>query len=320
MNQELYEKLKAITPEEQEILKGSHGIKKQIYTDKKDFTIVSRKMLEKGRLMDIRTHTRFVEFPRHKHDYIEIIYMCSGKTTHWINSTTKVELHEGELLFLNQHAFHAIEAAGAGDIAINFIVLPEFFDVAFSMLEGENELRNFIISSLRQDTSKSDYLQFRVKDVLPVQNLIENLIWSLLEHKSHMQKINQTTMGLLFLNLMNYTEKIKSSGQRESMLVMAMLREVEDNYKNASLTGLSAELGESVFRLSRLVKQNTGYTFKELLQIKRLQKAITLLSETSLSVSDIIAAVGYDNASYFYRIFREKYGMSPKEYRVAHKN
>lgn len=309
--------LRPVTQEEEEILKGNSKIKKQIYTDKKDFTIVSEKMLARGRLMDIRTHTRFVEFPKHKHDYIEIIYMCSGKTTHWVNDNTKIVLGQGELLFLNQHAAHAIEAADEDDIAINFIILPEFFDVAFTMLEGENELRNFLIGSLMKDTGKSDYLHFKVADVLPVQNLIENMIWSLLMQQGHGRNINQISMGLLFLHLMNYTEKIEqhSESQKESMTAMTALRYIEDNYRAASLTELATELNVSVYQLSRLIKQNTGSTFKELLQRKRLNKAVQLLSDTKLSISDIIAYVGYDNASYFFRIFKERYGVSPREYR-----
>lgn len=317
MKEELMKLLRPVTSEEEEILKGNSQIKKQIYTDKKDFTIVSEKMLARGRLMDIRTHTRFVEFPKHKHDYIEIIYMCSGQTVHLVNDSTRIVLEQGDLLFLNQHAFHAIEPAGENDIAINFMILPEFFDVAFTMLEGENELRNFIIGSLMQDTGKSDYLHFKVADVLPVQNLVENMIWSLLIQQGHGRKINQTTMGLLFLHLMNYTEKIAqhNEAQKDSMTVMTALRYIEDNYRMASLTELAGELNLSVYHLSRLVKQQTGSTFKELLQRKRLNKAVQLLTETKLSISDIIGYVGYDNASYFFRIFKERYGISPREYR-----
>lgn len=319
MNEELMELLRPVTKEEEEILNGDSKIRKQIYTDKKDFTIVSEKMLARGRLMDIRTHTRFVEFPKHRHDYIEIIYMCSGSTTHWINDDTKIVLGQGELLFLNQHASHAIEAAGENDIAINFIILPQFFDVAFSMLEGENELRNFLIGSLMKDTGKSDYLHFKVADVLPVQNLIENMLWSLLKQQSHERNINQISMGLLFLHLMNYTEKIEQHGeaQKESITAMTALRYIEDNYRTASLTELAGELHVSLYQLSRLIKQNTGSTFKELLQRKRLNKAAQLLSETRLAVSDIITYVGYDNASYFFRIFKERYGVSPREYRQS---
>ena len=43
------------------------------------------------------------------------------------------------------------------------------------------------------------------------------------------------------------------------------------------------------------------------------------VKSTTLSVGDIILMVGYENTSYFYRIFTEKYGMSPKSYRRAEK-
>ena len=54
---------------------------------------------------------------------------------------------------------------------------------------------------------------------------------------------------------------------------------------------------------------------KELLQEKRMQQAVYLLANSEIPVTDIIESIGYDNTSYFYRKFREKYGMSPKEYR-----
>lgn len=317
MNVDLLKRLREVTSEEQKILDGESGIEKGRYTDQADFTVVSKKMLEKGKLMDIRTHTRFIAFPKHRHDYIEIIYMCSGKTVHWINEETKVVLKAGDLLFLNQHASHAIEAACMEDIAINFIVLPEFFDIAFAMMEGENPLRNFIVNSLCQDTGRADYLHFMVADILPVQNLIENMVWSLLERQGSVGRINSVTMGLLFLNLMNYTDKIvqNKENQRENRLVMAALRLIEEDYRNANLTELARQMGESLYYYSRIIRRNTGNSFKELLLRKRMNKAEQLLAETQLSVSDIILAVGYDNSSYFYRAFRKRYGISPREYR-----
>ena len=43
-----------------------------------------------------------------------------------------------------------------------------------------------------------------------------------------------------------------------------------------------------------------------------------MLEKTKLSVSDIGYDVGYENLSYFHRIFKKKYGVSPKEYRVQY--
>ena len=67
--------------------------------------------------------------------------------------------------------------------------------------------------------------------------------------------------------------------------------------------------------LSAVVHRATGRTFKELLLEKRLSKAAQLLRETRLTTQDIILAVGYENTSYFYRVFRARFGVTPKEYR-----
>lgn len=317
MRKELLEKLLPITPEEQPILDGSQNVQQDLYTQSRDFVVDSKKMLEKGKLIDVRPHTRFVHFPKHRHNYIEIVYMCSGQTTHIINDTNQVVLSEGDLLFLTPNASQEILPASTEDIAINFIVLPEFFDDAFSMMDDENVLREFLVETLRQDSGSAGYIHFHVADILPVQNLIENMIWSLLNHQANRRRINQATMGLLFLNLLNYTDKINQNEPDcyEQNLVFSCLRYIEENYRNASLTELSAQHKQSIYYLSKLIKRYTGSTYKELLQTKRFHKAVELLRNTKLSISDIISYVGYDNTSYFYRIFKEKYSMSPKEYR-----
>lgn len=319
MNQSLLNTLKKITPEEQNILNGNADVEKSLYSTTKDFVIDSGKMLARGKLIDLRPNTRFVHFPKHRHNYVEIIYMCSGTTTHMINGQTEILLKCGELLFLNQNASQEILPAGEDDIAINFIILPEFFDVSFSMMRDENVLRDFLIGALRQDYSMGDYLHFEVADILPVQNLIENMIWSLVNKQPNRRYINQTTMGLLFLQLVNYTDRISQNdpAQYEQNLVFTCLKYIEENYKTASLTELAALTSLPAYQLSRFIKQYTQSTFKDLLQQKRLNQAAFLLSTTRLPVEHIIAAVGYDNTSYFHKIFRNRFLMTPRAYRCA---
>ena len=133
MHRELLRELSVITEEEQRILDGRTEIDQQIYTAKNDMVIDSNKLLQRGKLIQVRPHTRFVHFPKHTHNYIEVIYMCQGSTTHILNGN-KIVLQEGDLLFLNQNAVQEILPAGKDDIAVNFIVLPQFLDTAFSML------------------------------------------------------------------------------------------------------------------------------------------------------------------------------------------
>lgn len=317
MNHALLDKLREITPEEQAILDGRLDIQKSLYTYKKDFIIDSQLLLSKGKLIDIRPHTRFAHFPKHRHNYVEMVYMCSGSTTHIINDTDSIILNEGDLLFLNQNVTQEIEAARETDIAVNFIILPEFFDHAFSMIGQENVLRNFLISTLSQDTSLTNYLHFQAKDILPVQNLLENMIWTLIEQKTGTNTINQISMGLLFMNLSAFAENINQNypNQYEQALVFSVLKYIETHYKSGTLADIADELNQEPYYISRLLKKHTGANFKELLQQRKLQQAVYLLKQTSLTIDSIIEAIGYDNSSYFYRKFKEKYHCSPKEYR-----
>ena len=129
MTKELLDELMKVTPEEQAILDGKTQIEKGIYmsSEKKQNVIEARKLLDAGKLIQVRPHTRFVHFPAHTHDYVEMIYMCAGDTRHVIDGDDVV-LKEGEVLLLNQKAVQEIYPAGEKDIAVNFIILPEFFD------------------------------------------------------------------------------------------------------------------------------------------------------------------------------------------------
>ena len=309
--------MSVITKEEQELLSGRGEIDRTLYTEQSQLIIDSRKMLESGKLIRIRPHTRFVHFPRHRHNYVEVIYMCQGQTTHIVDNN-EVVLEEGELLFLNQNAVQEILPAGREDIAVNFIILPEFFDTTFRMMgEDENILRDFLVDCLRQEGSYGRYLHFKVADVLPVQNLVENMVWTLLNNQPSKRSINQFTMGLLLLQLVHHTDRLGAGeGDCDRQLVFQVLRYIDEHYRDGQLSQLAASLGRDVPWLSRAIKQLSGRTYKELLQTKRLNQAAFLLQTTKLPVTDICAAVGYDNTSYFHRIFRQHYDMSPREYRL----
>lgn len=316
MNQQLYEELKKITEEEKEILSGKYEIDRTRYMEGKADVIDSKKLLENGKLISVRPHTRFVHFPKHTHNYVEVIYMCSGSTTHIINED-KVVLHQGELLFLSRNATQEIWRAEEEDVAVNFIIMPEFFDQALQMIGAEeNPLRDFIVESLTGKNGNIGYLHFKVADILPIQNLVENLIWTIKNDISNKRSINQMTMGILFLQLLNHTDKVEVGKDNEDKeLLLIVLRYVEENYKSGELTELAKTLNYDLYWLSKKVKQLTEKTYTDLVQNKRLNQAAYYLVNTNMGIADIGENIGYDNLSYFHRIFKKKYGMTPKQYR-----
>ena len=313
MDPAILKKLSHVTPEEEAILNGSAVIDRSLYMDGSRDVISGDKLLPTGKMITIRPHTRFVTFPEHTHDYVEMVYMCQGQTTHTINGQ-EIALHTGELLMLGQNARQSIEAARERDIAVNFIVRPAFFSGVLSYLgEEETPLRRFIISCLTGD-NEAGYLLFRVADVLPVQNLIENLLYTLLENAPNKRGILQMTMGLLFAQLLNHTEKLRFETPEQNAVV-SVLRYVEERYRDGTLTAISEQLHYELTSLSRLIRQKTGRNYTELVQEKRLSQAAWLLRNTEKNVDEISRLVGYENISYFHRLFAARFQQSPKKYR-----
>lgn len=322
MNENLLKQLSPITDEERKILedKGS-GINRSIYYSEGNISreneIDASRLLARGKLIDIRPSTRFVHFPEHTHNFVEFVYMCEGSTTHIIDGN-KLTLKEGDLLFMNQHAHQEILPAGEHDIAVNFIILPQFFDsVLRNIGNGPSALRDFVISCLTEKDMGGNYLYFDVSGVLPIQNLMENLIWIMLSSPRDKRMLSQQTMALLFLNLMDYTDRIHMPGSSyEQSMMLRLLNYIEGEYKDAALSEFAKRNRIDIYTLGRMIRKNTGMTFTELLAQKRMRRAAYLLQHTNLAIADISVSVGYENTSYFYRLFRKTYGVSPKSYRM----
>jgi len=314
MDDQILSRLSAITQEEQRILDGETVIDRKIYMQGSHDIINSKKLLSAGKLITVRPHTRFIDFPKHTHDYVEMIYMCCGKTTHIVNGQP-VLLKSGELLLLNQSATHEVRRAETGDIAVNFIILPEFFTETLNDIgEEETPLRRFLIDCLCRQNSGAGYLHFQVAGVKYIQNLVENLLFTLLYDNSSKRRISSMTMSLLFLQLTAHTDTLSVITPVDAA-VLDLLRYADANYVSGSLADAAELLHFDVAWLSRELKRKTGKTFTQIVQEKRLAQAAFLLRNTDAKVSDISIAVGYENISFFHRLFSASFGCSPKKYR-----
>ena len=91
---------------------------------------------------------------------------------------------------------------------------------------------------------------------------------------------------------------------------------VEENLAEDISLEMAADFaGVSSFYLSKLFKEEKGETYINYVSDKRLEKSCQLLAQTDLSIKEITATIGYNDQNYYSRIFKTKYGLSPKEYR-----
>ena len=124
---------------------------------------------------------------------MEVLYVCEGSLTNIIDGK-KVIVNKGELLFLNQFTKHEILKRGRM-ILRSILWCCRSFLMCYSMAGNDNMLADFLVNVLRQDEERGEYLHFKVAEVLQIQNLLENIIYSLVNGEENRERINQTTMG-----------------------------------------------------------------------------------------------------------------------------
>lgn len=98
--------------------------------------------------------------------------------------------------------------------------------------------------------------------------------------------------------------------------VVQALQLLEDHYdRDLSLESVAAEIGISPFYLSRLLKAELGQTFVEYLTQVRMQEAMKLARTTRLTIKEIAERTGYQNPTYFCRVFKKYTGRTIGEIR-----
>jgi len=318
LNEILYNKLTALTDEEKHILNGEDSNVLH-YSTTIPITLNMSEFMEVGNKIASHVNCRFTDTGLHKHNYIEIAYMLSGSTTHMIDGKRELVLKKGEFLLLNQHALHYIKRAELEDVAINILIAPEFFDMTLEMAGINGVLTEFLINGIKTKSDGVSYLHFCVADNIPVQSAVETLLSTLYfdENNTNSKKL---ALALLLSQLMENTGRIEQKiDDDDNSLVADMLWAIETDYRNANLNNIAKENGISASSASKTIKKITGKSFKEHLVNRRLNKARDLIETTGQSIYDICLLVGYENTSYFYRLFEERFGCSPAEYRKRYK-
>jgi AraC-like DNA-binding protein len=94
-------------------------------------------------------------------------------------------------------------------------------------------------------------------------------------------------------------------------------RYLEDHYQETTLYDLIEKFGYDMNYFNRLIKNHTGMTYSHFLQNIRLEKAEMLLKTTGFTIEEIARKGGYENLTYFYKIFQEKFSLSPKDLRKS---
>ena len=318
MEKHLLEILSRESEEEVGIL-GGEMLNRKIYTGKGEFVVNEARLFGPRRTISARTHTRYTDFPEHKHNYVEMMIVLSGSITHVVDGK-ELTLSKGEVLVMNKHLCHSVRRSGKDDIGVNIIMSDRFIDGVAAELSGT------VFSSLIKENAKSDgapiYLSFTTAGHKYIENIIENLLFELTE-RGEDAGIMTGTVSILLRYLSIENDKLLKGGNatadKDEERRIQILSYVRSSYRTATLTELSERLYLTPPYLSKMTAELFGKSFKELVVDERMTRAKRAFETTELSIGDVIRSVGYENESYFHREFKKRYGATPLAVRKAAK-
>jgi AraC-like DNA-binding protein len=264
--------------------------------------------------------------PPYKHNYRELDYVMKGQFHKQIEGKDYV-FNQGDFLLINQDISHSDYLYRKKQAVLTLQLSNAFFDkstnhndMTLAGKESEAFLRRFILSGNR------DYCFIRFapslsaheKDASRIPGIFEQILDELSRPRPGGVHI---VMGyverLLSLLPLDYQVSVEWRDRKDEQKhhFEEIRRFLEERYKDVLINDLVKAFGHSIYYFSRLIKCHTGMTYSAFLQNIRLEKAELLLKTTEFQVEEIAHRVGYENLSYFYKIFTNKFKMKPSEMR-----
>ena len=238
---------------------------------------------------------------KHWHRSIEIFALFEGKLEFYVNEK-RYPLKPGEFMLVNSNEVHSITAKDQNLTVVLQIPLSAFekyyTDERFIYFSHSSRLQDEEVMKLIQDMYHT-YIQKECGYELKVQSQFYMLIYLLVT------KYRKTEVDL---ELVRHTKKLNS--------LSAITAYMKDNYtKDLSLESLAKIFGYSPTYLSRMFQKYAKTNYKVYLDQIRLEHAYKDLVNSEASIGDIAIGNGFSSSKAFSRVFKEKYGMLPSEFR-----
>ena len=267
--------------------------------------------------VSVRKHTRYNPLFVHSHSFFELIYVLTGFCMNTIEDRP-IRMEKGDLCIIAPGMPHALGVFDDDSIVLNILVRKTTFrETFFDVFQKDAELSDFFYQNYYSE-KQSKFICFHTAGNQELETLLDILFSESVCKEEYSSKVMENLMRAIFCVMLRMTpEKIfvrkLSEGQQNREQI---LRYIQTHYTDITFEELVEHFHLSESSLRRFFRQDVGRSFVELVREIRLQKACMLLQNTEMQVSDIAAQVGYESEGYFYRLFKNQYGVTPLEYRT----
>ncbi|QQX76529.1 MULTISPECIES: helix-turn-helix domain-containing protein [Aequorivita] len=231
------------------------------------------------------------------------------------NAIVASSKHNGHVLF-----FKAEEKIKVNSLEIDREKFQTKMECDINSLDDELE-------KLFKDIEASGAFYYNGNYSLNIADILNQMIDFTAENFTRKLFLEGMAYQILTHQILQYQDDKMDEGNR-TLLRSSELKQIhmassliENNISQIpTVENLAKEAGLNINKLQEGFKKLYGSTVNNYVQKKRLDAAYNLLTKTDLSISEIVNAIGLSSKSYFSKIFKEKYEISPSDFRKKHRN
>lgn len=241
----------------------------------------------------------------HKHDFIEIFYVTSGKGIHIINDNEE-EIRTGTLFFILPGIYHGFNRIIGNEFSHRDILIDfNLFQDVYRFLSNENFNKKLIPQGFKK-------LLLTDEELTVLNDLFTRYSKTMEFHENII--LGKAAIGFI-IGIM-----VKSQGTDKEHVFPEIIEQLlyKLSYNAFTQDPIQITLKEFHYNhsyLSRIFKQYTRKSMTDYINGIRIQRAETLLKYTDVPIKNIVSALGINSDSYFLKIFKEKHKISPIKYR-----
>lgn len=259
----------------------------------------------------------FTQVPLHWHEEIELIVIKKGNGYVSVDFQTNT-VTAGDIIFILPGQLHSIQQKADFTMEYeNIIFKPEL------LISEEQDLctNQFILPLIQAKHSALTFITpacFNYPDFADCIAHIDNLCST--RPKAYQLAVKGCLFHFFFLLISAQNNRDSASKRKTKSLkkLKTILKYVEEHYSDTiTVEDMASITFYSKSHFMKFFKSCVGTGFIEYLNDYRLTIAARILITTEASILEIAAQTGFDNLSYFNRLFKRKYSQTPNQYRKA---
>ncbi len=293
--------------------------------EKKFYTFLAKDMFPKDfpfKIYSISNHQG--NAAEHTHDYIQIWYVMHGCCSHLVNGKTHT-LTKGNIFVLPPFVTHEVTVEKGNSVRIiGCEFSAEFINSNIPKNNCKSSLFDF--AYLEPFLVSTDKVRPRLQLTGLTQEKVETLMTEMLKEYRNKEKyyelnIKADLLKLLAIIAREYEKQDVNEDNHELFeryrdAINSAIQFIHENYTRQIYIDEVCKIAMmSQPYFSHLFKQMTGKTFVEYVNNLRIRNACELLLETSMTISEICFSVGFNDTTYFNKVFKKETGLAPSIYR-----